>query len=117
MTATAGIGTYNDITVVANTTYYYRVRASNTAGNSAWSNTASVVTPSIVNAAQVYSQNCASCHGVNRQGGSGPALTPTSLASRTITWLVSFIQSHRTGSGLTQTVINALTDFLKNTPP
>jgi FtsP/CotA-like multicopper oxidase with cupredoxin domain len=35
---------YNDITVAANTTYYYRVMAVSPAGNSAWSNTATVNT-------------------------------------------------------------------------
>jgi phosphodiesterase/alkaline phosphatase D-like protein len=40
--------TYTDTTVLKNTRYYYRVRAFNTIntiGNSAWSNTATVMTP------------------------------------------------------------------------
>lgn len=41
-----------DMTVAASTTYYYRVRAFNSAGLSAWSNTATVVTPAL-NAPQI----------------------------------------------------------------
>jgi FtsP/CotA-like multicopper oxidase with cupredoxin domain len=45
-TTGAGVVTYTDTTVAAVTTYYYRVRASNTAGTSGWSNVATVSTPS-----------------------------------------------------------------------
>jgi FtsP/CotA-like multicopper oxidase with cupredoxin domain len=38
------VKTYLDNTVVANTRYYYRVRAFSTVGTSAWSNTATVIT-------------------------------------------------------------------------
>jgi acid phosphatase type 7 len=41
----AGITTFADTTVTKNSTYNYRVRAFNTAGNSAYSNTASARTP------------------------------------------------------------------------
>ena len=42
---------YSDLTVVANTTYYYRVFAYNTAGESPASNVATVTTPSVTPAA------------------------------------------------------------------
>jgi cytochrome c553 len=113
-TATANVNTYGDTAVVSGTTYYYRLLATNNAGESAWSNVVSAAIPSTVNASQVYTQNCASCHGASRQGGSGPVLTSTSLSSRTVTWLVSFIQGHKTGTSLTSTVVNALVAFLKN---
>ena len=45
-TTGANVATFTDTTAAAVTTYYYRVRATNAAGNSAWSNTASVTTPS-----------------------------------------------------------------------
>lgn len=45
-TVSANVVTYSDTTVVAATTYNYRVRAYNEIGNSAYSNTASVLTPS-----------------------------------------------------------------------
>lgn len=41
----ANITTYNDTTAAENTTYWYRVRASNSAGDSDYSNTASATTP------------------------------------------------------------------------
>ncbi len=44
-TAGANATTFTDTTAEASTTYYYRVRATNANGNSAWSNEASVVTP------------------------------------------------------------------------
>src|SRR5437588_514548 len=43
-TAAAGVTTYKDTGLAASTTYYYRVRASNTVGNSAYSNVASDIT-------------------------------------------------------------------------
>jgi len=43
-TVAAGVTTYNNTGLTASTAYYYRVCASNTAGNSAYSNTASATT-------------------------------------------------------------------------
>ena len=40
----AGVTTYSNINLIASTTYYYRVRASNLGGNSAYSNIASATT-------------------------------------------------------------------------
>jgi len=110
----ANVTTYSDMTVTAGTTYYYRVTAYNSAGDSAASST-SVATPTAIDAAQLYASNCAVCHGANRQGGVGPALTPTSLASRTVSWIAAYIAGHR--SGYTTEEYNALADWLKNTPP
>jgi gliding motility-associated-like protein len=47
-TVAANITTYADNAVKANTTYYYRIRATGTDGNSAYSNIAVVATPQIV---------------------------------------------------------------------
>jgi predicted phage tail protein len=44
LTVGANVTSYNDTGRTANTTYYYRVRAVNAVGNSAWSNTASATT-------------------------------------------------------------------------
>jgi hypothetical protein len=44
-TVSANVTTYSDTTVAAQTTYYYRVRAYNSAGYSSYSNVASVTTP------------------------------------------------------------------------
>ncbi len=46
-TVGAGITAYNDTGLAATTTYFYRVRASNTVGDSAYSNEASATTPDI----------------------------------------------------------------------
>jgi hypothetical protein len=59
-TVGANVKTYSNTGLSANTTYYYRVRAYNTVGNSAYSNTASartlpVVTPSSLSATAVSS--------------------------------------------------------------
>ncbi len=45
--ATAGVNasTYNDVTVLASTIYFYRVRSTNTIGDSSYSNEATVTTP------------------------------------------------------------------------
>ncbi len=44
-TVGANITTYSDTTAAENTTYYYRVRASNSAGDSDYTNTANATTP------------------------------------------------------------------------
>ncbi len=46
-TVGAGITAYNDTGLAATTTYFYRVRATNTVGDSAYSNEASATTPDI----------------------------------------------------------------------
>jgi hypothetical protein len=46
-----GVESYTDTTVSANTQYTYRVRATNTAGSSAYTNTATVTTPQVAPAA------------------------------------------------------------------
>jgi regulation of enolase protein 1 (concanavalin A-like superfamily) len=61
LTTTAANSTsYTDSTAVANTTYYYRVRATNGAGDSGNSNTASVTTPSLPAAPSSLSGNATS---------------------------------------------------------
>jgi hypothetical protein len=44
-TVNAGVTTYQDTTAAASTTYFYRVRAYNTAGDSGYTNVASATTP------------------------------------------------------------------------
>ncbi len=44
-TVSANVVSYSDTTVAASTTYYYRVKASNSGGSSAYTNTANATTP------------------------------------------------------------------------
>lgn len=75
-----------------------------------------------VNATQLYSSFCAGCHGANRQGGIGPALTPASLAGQSDAEVSGAIARGKGsmpgfGSALTPAQVAALTQFMKNTPP
>ncbi|MBI4282907.1 MAG: c-type cytochrome [Chloroflexi bacterium] len=114
---------YSDTTVSDNSTYYYRVYAFNSAGNSAASNTASVTTPAVtIDPAALYATSCAVCHGINRQGGSASALTTSALSTVTLTQVISTITN---GVGtmpaysvsLTSAQITALAQWLKGAPP
>ncbi|MBI4304536.1 MAG: fibronectin type III domain-containing protein [Chloroflexi bacterium] len=111
VTVAANAVNYSDTTVAGGTTYYYRVLATSSAGNSAASNAVSVTTPApAIDAAQVYAARCTSCHGANRQGGAGPALTSTALASRTLAQVTSMVNH----SGLLTTAeIPAVASWLK----
>ncbi len=78
-------------------------------------------TGSAINASQLYSNLCAGCHGANRQGGIGPALTSNTLANQTLSQITGTINSGRDGmpaysNQLSSDQINALANFLKNTP-
>ena len=70
------------------------------------------------NPAQLYNTYCQGCHGVNQQGGIGPALTPSALSSTTSSELISIItkgEDNMPGfsNQLNSTQINALADYLK----
>jgi len=67
--------------------------------------------------AQLYTDNCARCHGVNRQGSSlGIALPKTNpvIANDTAAELATFISVHRIAIIFTPDQVSALVDFLKN---
>ena len=75
--------------------------------------TATATTP-VVAIAQVFSSQCADCHGANRQGGQGPALTPSALLNLSL----SQVQSRVNHSGrLTSSQIPLMADYLKNISP
>ncbi len=73
-------------------------------------------------AAQLYSTDCAVCHGVNREGNVGPAITSTALSQWNLSQITSIINNGGEGgmpdfsSQLSPAQINALANFLKNTP-
>lgn len=70
----------------------------------------------MIDAAAIYSQNCSSCHGANREGGGGPALLPERLTKDPSAYVATITN----GSGpmptfegkLTTEEINALVEFL-----
>ncbi|MBI4285824.1 MAG: c-type cytochrome [Chloroflexi bacterium] len=73
------------------------------------------------NAAQLFATNCAVCHGANRQGGFGPALTQAALAGKSDASLVNTVTNGKGnmpawGTQLTADEIAALVQYLKNTP-
>jgi len=79
--------------------------------------------PSLLsNAAQLYSANCARCHGVNRQGsGEIPALTSAALARQGIFQLTDVVtngddEMPAFAGRLTAAQITDLVNYIKNTP-
>ncbi len=87
--------------------------------------TATTTTPSptaTIDAGAIYSQSCAVCHGDQRQGGFGPALTPNVLAGQSTAELTSVIsQGEDTMPGfsgkLTPEEIDALVNYLETSQP
>ncbi len=78
-------------------------------------------TPAAIDAAALYASYCSVCHGTNRLGGIGPALTASALSGRTVSQVAGVISSG-TGSmppyavTLSLDQINALANWLKITP-
>ena len=80
-----------------------------------------------IDPAALFAANCAPCHGADRSGSAvigAPALTPTSLANVTIAAIVQTITNGVPGTAmpvwgtkLSSDQINALANFVKNTPP
>jgi mono/diheme cytochrome c family protein len=70
----------------------------------------------LMEASLIYSNDCASCHGPNREGDNGPDITNSNLKDISETGLVEFIADHKTGQGLTSVQISTLANWLKNTP-
>ncbi|MBI2831742.1 MAG: c-type cytochrome, partial [Chloroflexi bacterium] len=119
----ANVTSYTDTTVSGETRYYYRMFAYNAAGSSSESNKCSVTTPTPpIDPAALYSSNCASCHGANREGGSASALTPAALAGRSLSQVTNTIAG---GVGsmpgysslMTSNEMSALAEWLKGYPP
>jgi len=70
--------------------------------------------------ASYYQDNCARCHGENREGKNGPALLPDSL-SRDDAYYIDIIQNGKRGmpsfgSKLSDQEIQILIDFLRTEP-
>jgi ubiquinol-cytochrome c reductase cytochrome b subunit len=76
-----------------------------------------------INASQLYSNNCASCHGTNREGGYGPPLTTSALGDDSVSEIADVINRGTRGgmpsfsSTLGSQQIDSLANYLKTTPP
>jgi quinoprotein glucose dehydrogenase len=67
------------------------------------------------NGPALYASNCAACHGADRKGGAGPALTDMTRYDRdTFMHLVSAGQGEMPGSNLTSTQLTQLFTYLTN---
>ncbi|HEX7475757.1 MAG TPA: c-type cytochrome, partial [Dehalococcoidales bacterium] len=79
-------------------------------------------TPS-VNPSGLYKANCVVCHGTNREGGLGPAVTAAALADQDISQISNVISSGTKGgmpgfsNFLSPTQINTLANYLKSASP
>lgn len=79
-----------------------------------------------IDAKALFATNCAACHGQNREGvaGLGPALTPTSLASKSLDSIQQRITEGKSGTAmlgfgakLKHDEIDALANFIKTIAP
>ena len=79
----------------------------------------STIVPSetALTASELYIKNCAPCHGGNRQGIEGPAITRDSprITGRTEAELATFIATHQPQLNLLASQRAALAAFLKTT--
>lgn len=89
----ANTTSWTDTAVDGNTTYYYRIVAYNAGGNSPAADIATVsVSGGTADPALIFATNCASCHGLNREGtGTYPALTAAALTSKSFDQLYQTI--------------------------
>ena len=85
--------------------------------------TTSPTSTAAIEAAQLYSLNCATCHGSDRLGVPGHLLTTNALANTTMSSII-YIINHGHGSDmpgytnlLTTDQVNALANYLKTTTP
>jgi mono/diheme cytochrome c family protein len=66
----------------------------------------------------IFVYNCATCHGVERQGGDGgPAVVPDNISNFDSDYLASFLRQHYSGQTLTVYQRNIVADWLLVTPP
>ena len=88
--------------------------------------TTPTTTAPTIDAAKIYSTNCAPCHGGNRQGvsGLGLPLTPESLGTQSDTEIRDIIANGKPNTtmiawkdSLSSEEIDALVQFIKNTSP
>jgi mono/diheme cytochrome c family protein len=64
-------------------------------------------------AAQIFSNDCASCHKSDRTGGHGPNIQNKSLTEYSETSLAAFLSDHKTAKNLTPAQQSILAEWLK----
>ena len=74
-----------------------------------------------INASQFYKIYCTFCHGANRQGGEGPAITASAISGLSASQIATIISSGDNimpgfSNWMTPEQINALANYLKSTP-
>ncbi|APV44495.1 hypothetical protein Dform_01162 [Dehalogenimonas formicexedens] len=84
-------------------------------GGLATSCTPKTISPTdLSDASQIFSNDCASCHGQDRTGGHGPDITPSSLVDLSQSSLAAFLTDHKTAGKLTAEQQSILAAWLKN---
>ena len=73
-----------------------------------------------IDAAAIYAERCASCHGANREGGGGPALLPERLTKDPSAYKTTITNGSGPmpawGSRLSAEEIDALVEFILSDP-
>jgi len=64
--------------------------------------------------AQIFSNDCSSCHATDRSGGHGPNIQSKSLTDYTQSSLAAFLSSHKTAQNLTPAQRAVMAGWLKN---
>jgi mono/diheme cytochrome c family protein len=64
-------------------------------------------------AAQIFSNDCASCHKSDRTGGHGPNIQNKSLTEYSETSLAVFLSDHKTAKNLTPAQRSIMAEWLK----
>jgi predicted CXXCH cytochrome family protein len=100
----ANVTTYSNTGLTASTTYYYRVLATNTVGDSAVSGTASATTQgTALNGQALFNSRCTGCHG----------FSTASRTNMTQAQLITWIPGHNTGSSFTPAEAAAVAAYIK----
>ena len=68
----------------------------------------------LTSAAQIFTNDCASCHGADRTGDRGPDITGSELTDFTNTSLIAFLAGHKTAKKLTPAQVSILADWLQS---
>jgi cytochrome c553 len=68
---------------------------------------------SLTDAAQIYANDCASCHAADRTGDRGPNIKASALTEITESSLAAFLTDHKTAKNLTPAQRSIMAAWLK----